>query len=609
MAQPPSQPPQGGFGAPQDPRAPGGGFGAPTPPPPQGPPQTPPPPQGPPSGSPQPGYGYPQQAPPPQQPGPYGQPQPGPYGQQPGPYASGPYASGPYGGQPQQPGPYGQQPGYGYPQPQFPGAPGTPPPGPGSRNPSKGKPVVIISAAVAVLLAIGGTVWAVSGGDEKKAKKPVAQQTGDDPEPQPSGAPVNPGDGEGDGGSDPEDLNEGRKSGESKVLWYKEAPDAPGSGADAPGMWITDKTAVKAAYKELSAYNVADGKPTWEPLVFPQKICAVTSEKTSDDKVVIAYMSGSSDRAKCNQLQLVDLDTGEKGWTQKVDDGALFDSVLSLEMTLSGNTLMVGRSQSGTAFDVTSGEKMYDKRKYGEACFPAAFAGGERLIQVASCGAGGNNEHDEVQELDPKTGKVKWTQKFDKGWRVERAYSVDPVVIYSTNKDKKAWNISTLGAGGSIRSQVSVDEDFGAQCGWAILARDLQGCEGVVVDGDTLYLPTKATTGANEVVAVSLATGKEKWRVKSPVANSMVPMKVEGGKLIAYVEPSYDGGGRIVSVATTGGSHKPVTLLQNPQGTAAIERGFFSKAIDWVDGRFYLSTTRLTGNDDTKEKLMLAYGK
>ncbi|MGY0067901.1 outer membrane protein assembly factor BamB family protein [Streptomyces sp. QTS137] len=612
MAQPPSQPPQGGFGAPQDPPASGGGFGAPTPPPPQGPPQTPPPPQGTPSGEPpQPGYGYPQQPPSPQQ--------PGPYAQQPGPYASGPYASGPYGppqqpgpyGPPQQPGPYGppQQPGYGYPQPQFPGGPGTPPPGPGSGSPFKGKPAMIIGAAVAALLVVGGTVWAVFGGDDEKNRKPVAQQTGDDPKPQSSGAPVNPGDGEGDGGSDPEDLNEGRKSGEAKVLWYKEAPDAPGSGADAPGMWITDKTAVKAAYKELSAYKVADGKPAWEPIAFPQKICAVTSEKTADDKVVIAYMSGSSDRAKCNQLQLVDLDTGEKGWTQKVADGALFDSALSIEMTLSGDTLMVGRSQSGTAFDVTSGDKMYDKKKYGEACFPAGFAGGERLIQVASCGAGGDNEHDEVQELDPKTGKVKWTQEFDKGWRVSRAYSVDPVVIYSTNEDKKAWNISTLGADGSIRSQVDVDEDFSADCGWAILARDLQGCEGVVVEGDTLYLPTKATTGANEIVAIGLATGKEKWRVKSPVADSMVPVKAEGGNLIAYVEPSYDGGGRIVSVPATGSSHEPVTLLQNPQGTASIENSFFSKSIDWVDGRFYISTTRLTGNDETKEKLMLAYGK
>ncbi|WAX79602.1 PQQ-like beta-propeller repeat protein [Streptomyces sp. KMM 9044] len=600
MAQPPSQPPQGGFGAPQDPPASGGGFGAPTPPPPQGPPQTPPPPQGAPSGQPpQPGYGYPQQVPPAQQ--------PGPYGQQPGPYAPGPYAPGPY-GPPQQPGPYGQQPGYGYPQPQFPGGPGTPPPGPGSGNPFKGKPVMIIGAAVAALLVVGGTVWAVSGDDEESGK-PVARQTGDDPKPRPSGAPANPGDGEGDGGSDPEDLNAGRKSGEAKVLWYKEAPDAPGSGADAPGMWITDRTAVKAAYKELSAYNVADGKPTWEPVVFPQKICAVTSEKTADDKVVVAYMSGGSDRAQCNQLQLVDLDTGEKGWTQKVADGALFDSALSIEMTLSGDTLMVGRSQSGTAFDVTSGDKMYDKKKYGEACFPAGFAGGERLIQVASCGVGGDNEHDEVRELDPKTGKVKWTQEFDKGWRVSRAYSVDPVVIYSTNEDKKAWNISTLGADGSIRSQVDVDEDFSADCGWAILARDLQGCEGVVVEGDTLYLPTEATTGANEIVAISLATGKEKWRVKSPAADSMVPMKAGGGNLVAYVEPSYDGGGRVVSVPTAGSSHEPVTLLRNPQGTASIENSFFSKSIDWVDGRFYISTNRLTGNDEAKEKLMLAYGK
>ncbi|MEU7469373.1 PQQ-binding-like beta-propeller repeat protein [Streptomyces sp. NPDC044984] len=578
MTQPPNQPPQGGFGAPQDP-PPGGGFGAPQPPP-QGPPQ--------------PGYGYPQQPP-----------------QQPGPYNSGPYASGPY-GPPQQPGPYGQ-PGYGYPsQPQFPGTPGTPPPGgSGSRNPFKGKPAMIIGAAVAALLVAGGTVWAVSGDDGKKDKKPVAKQT-DDPEPGgSSGAPVNPGDGSGDGGEDPENLNEGRQAGESRVLWYKEAPDAPGSGADAPGMWITGKTAVKAAYKELSAYNVGDGDPAWDTITFPQEICAVTQEKTADDKVVIAYKSGKSDSAECNQLQLVDLNTGEKGWKQEVADGALFDSVLSIEMTLTGDTLMVGRSQSGTAYDVTSGKKLFDAKKYGDApCFPAAFAGGERLLQVASCGVGGTDEHDELQELDPKTGKVRWTQKFDKGWRIERAYSVDPVVVYSTNEDKKAWNISAFtGGSGKFRSEVTVDEDFAPGCGWAILARDLQGCEGAVVDGDTLYLPTEATTGANEIVALSLDNGKERWRVKSPADESMQPIKVEGGKLIAYVGPSYDAGGQVVAIPVSGSDHKPAELMRNPQGVADIENSFFSKSIDWVDGRFYLSTTRLTGNDESKGKLMLAYGK
>ena len=579
MSHPPSQPPHGGFGAPQNQPPQGGGYGAP---------QTPPPPQGPP----QPGYGYPQQ--PPQQPGPYGQPG------QPGPYNPGPY------GQPQQPGPYGQ-PGYGYPQqPQYPGAPGTPPGG-GSNNPFKSKTALIIGAAVVALLVVGGTVWAVTGDDGKSKKKPVAQKT-DDPKAG-SSAPVNPGDGSGDGGEDPEDLNAGRQAGEAKVLWYKEAPDAPGSGADADGMWITDKAAVKAAYKQLFAYNVGDGKPSWDAITFPQKICATTPQKTSDDKIIVAYMSGGSDRAKCNQLQEIDLVTGEKGWKGQVGDGALFDSTLSVELSITGKTLMVGRSQSGTAYDVTNGDKLFDKKKYGNACFPAAFAGGEKLIAVSSCGAGTDKEHDEVQELDPTTGKARWTQPFDKGWRVARTYSVSPLVIYSTNEDKKAWNISTFTSGGKFRSQVGFDEDFAPECGWAILERNLTGCQGVAADDSTLYLPTKATTGANEIVAVDLANGKEKWRVKSPSDESMLPVKTEGGKLIAYVQPSYDAGGQIVSIPTGGGSHKPSKLLQNPEGAADIEDSFFSKDVDYVDGRFYISTTRLSGNDDTKEKLMLAYGK
>ncbi|MDG9719408.1 PQQ-binding-like beta-propeller repeat protein [Streptomyces sp. DH24] len=582
MTQPPNQPPHGGFGAPQDP-PPQGGFGAPTPPPPQGPPQTPPP-----QGPPQPGYGYPQQ---PGQPGPYAQP--------------GPYNAGPY-GQPPQPGPYGQ-PGYGYPQqPQYPGAPGTPPPG--SRNPFKNRTALVVGGAVAALLVIGGTVFAVAGGGDDKDDKPVAGKS-DDPKPSVSGAPVNPGDGSGDGGEDPDNLNEGRKAGEAKVLWYKEAPDAPGSGAEAEGMWITDKTAVKAAYKQLFAYNVGDGRPTWDAITFPQKVCATTPQKTSDDKIVVAYMSGSSDRAKCNQLQQIDLNTGEKGWQGEVAEGGLFDSTLSLGLTITGDTLMVGRSQSGTAYDVKSGKKLWDKKKYGDACFPTAFAGGQKLVAVSSCGASTSNEHDEVQELDPRTGQARWTQKFDKGWRVARTYSVDPLVVYSTHQDKKAWNISTLGDDGKFRSQVEVDEDFAPECGWAILERNLQGCLGVAADDDTLYLPTEATASANEIVAISLDTGKEKWRVKSPADESMLPIKTEGGKLVAYVQPSYDAGGQIVSIATAGAGHQPTKLLQNPVGAADIENGFFSKAIDWVDGRFYISTTRLNGNDDAKEKLMLAYGK
>ncbi|MCW7943256.1 hypothetical protein AAW14_14640 [Streptomyces hygroscopicus] len=579
MTQPPNQPPPGGFGAPQDP--PSDGFGAPQDP--RG--AAPPPPSQPPA-PPGPGYSCPQ-------------PQSGPYPQQPGQF--GPYAP--------QAGPYAAaQPGYGYPQqpPQFPGAP-TPPPGGGSGSPFKGKPALVVGAAIAALLVIGGTVYAIggTGGD----KRPVADTSHGAGPSGTASTPVDPGDGSGNGGQDPQNLNAGRKAGEDKVLWYKEAPDAPGSGADAPGMWITGKTAVKAAYKQVFAYNVGDGNPAWNPISFPQKICAATRQKTADDKIVVAYMNGVSDNAKCNQLQEIDLDTGRKGWSGQVAEGALFDSTLSLGLTLTGKTLVVGRSQSGTGYDIADGKKLWDKQEYDGACFPSAFAGGTRLISVASCGAGGSNEHDEVQELDPATGKARWTRAIPKGWKVAHTFSVDPVVLYLTNDDKKTAAITALKNDGTPRSEVHSKESFAPECPWAVLDRDLQGCTGAVADAGTLYLPTEAKSGPNDIVAISLDTGKEKWRVKSPADRPLLPLRTDGTHLIGYVDPSYDGGGRIVSIATDGSSHTTTGLLQNPSGTAQIESGFYSKAIDYVDGRFYISTTRLTGNTQSKQKLMLAYGK
>ncbi|MGW2030629.1 outer membrane protein assembly factor BamB family protein [Streptomyces sp. NPDC001811] len=574
-AAPHTPPAQGGFGpAPQTPPA-QGGFGAPQPP--AGPPQQPP--------QPPPGYGYPQQP-----------PQPGPYGAAPGPY-----------NYPQQPGPYGApQPGYGHPpQPPYPGMPGAAPGGPfGGKRASRKKTALITGSAVAALLVIGGTVFAVTGDGDGGGgkKKPVARQS-DDPKDSATASPTT------SGGADPENLNEGRRPGEAKVLWYKPAPDAPASGADAPGMWITGDTAVKAAYKQVFAFRAGDGGTAWGPLALPQKICAVTPQKSADDKIVVAYMNGGGDRAKCNQLQQLDLRTGAKGWSTEVADGGLFDSALSVELTVSGKTLMVGRSQSGTAYDIDSGKKLYDKKKYGAACFPAAFAGGtNRLVQVASCGAGTAREHEEIQELDPATGKVRWTQSLKKGWEVTRAYSVDPLVVYLTNRDKKAWNISTLTADGKFRSEVKVNEKFAPRCGWAVLERELQGCQGVAVDAGMLYLPTDSTVSANEIVAISLSDGKAKWRVKSPVDRPMAPVKVEGGKLIAYVRPSYDAGGQVVSVPVTGSSHRTTGLLRNPQGAADAEDTFYDGVVDWVDGRFFISSGRLSGDDDSKEKLMMAFG-
>ncbi|MBW5425337.1 PQQ-binding-like beta-propeller repeat protein [Streptomyces sp. BG9H] len=618
MTQPPNQPPHGGHGAPQDP-PPGQ---PPIPPQPgYGYPQTPPPAADNPYAQPtQPGQ--PQQpgpyAPPPQQPGPYGAqpPQPGPYSQptqpqQPGPYGqpAPPQQPGPY-GSPQQPGPYGGQPQYGYPQqpptqPQFPAGPGAP--GGGDGNGKRKKLLVIGAAAVAAVLVATGVTWAVVGGDDDGKKKSEAKKK--DPKPSAT-APANPGTGDGDGNEGKEDLNEHRQPGEAKVLWYKEAPKVPGSGGDAPGMWVDGDTVVKAAYKELFAYDVETGRTKWPAIKFPQKVCAATEKATDDGKIVVAFKDGTKSSAKCNQLQVIDLKTGEKGWHKTVKEEGMFDFSMQSHLVLVGDVLMVGRDQSGTALRMSDGKKLYvaDKKEEG-TCFPKGFAGGDgKLLMALSCGAAGPEEHDELQQLDPKTGKALWTKKFPKGWQVRKVYGTSPTIVYSRNEDKKRWNISVLkGNTDTTTSEVSSKDNFAPDCGTSILDDNLGGCQGVASDDKYLYLPT-ADQGANAIVAISLATGKEAWRTKSPLDETIFPMKVENGELIAYVEPSYDAGGRVVSIATSG-SHKPKTLLQHPKGTSQIESGFYSKDVDYVDGRFYISTTSITGSTTGQSKLMLAYGK
>lgn len=621
MTQPPSQqPPQGGFGAPQEPP-----HGVPHPP--QGPPQTPPPPAQPPQApagppSAQPGYGYPQQPGPydnPQQPGPYGQPQPGPYGQQPpqpGPYAQQP---GPY-GQPQ-PGPYGQQPqpGYGYPQQQYPGAPVPPgPAGGGGGGPFKGKPAVIISAAVAALLVIGGGVFlAVRGGDDDK--KPVAKESTGVPTPSVSPS-VDEGDGNGTGREGDDDLNGGRKPGEAKVLWLqKNDVDLPRNGADVYGPWIVGDTIVKGMYRTVSGFSVADGTQKWT-LKLPADICSAPSRATTDGKIVIAVKNGTTSKADCSELQLIDLNTGKAGWKKEIKKSGLFDIMSDLSLAISGNTVTVGRTGASNAYRISDGKELFGKRD--GICQPFAFAGGPKLIAATNCRTDDpyNPQH-EIEEIDPNTGKPKWTYKPARGWEVDNVYSVSPLIVSLTkgtsSKDKK-WSILALRENGTLRSQIISDKSdkFPMTCGnaFAIFGKPVDGCDGVTADANTLYMRTQDDTSGsartNQVVAFDLNTGKTKWKAKSPAEHTMKPLRMEGGNVLLYVDAGYSTGGGIATLAPTGGT--PKMLLQHPASTSSIESSFWSERVLYADGRSFIASGRVSATNDKEElqtKTMMAFGK
>ncbi|MFE9373797.1 PQQ-binding-like beta-propeller repeat protein [Streptomyces sp. NPDC006711] len=573
---------------------------------PAAPPAAPAQPPQPPSASPQPGYGYPGTPPP----GPgYGYPQTPPapgYG-----YPTVPTGPG------AQDNPYAatQQGGYGYPgQPQYPGAPMAPGGG-GGKNPFKGKPLMIAAAAVAGLLVIGGGVYlATSGGGDDK--KPVADKSHSAA---PSGAPtVDQGDGKGDGRTGSDDINSGAKAGDARAWLHENETPLPQNGATQYGPWIVGDTVVKAMYKEIVGYAVADGKQKWS-VALDTPLCGAPPSPTADGKTVFGVQDSNTENAKCNQLQFVDLAAGKAGWKSQVPAEGLFDSMIGFQMSITGNTVAVARDMGGaSAFSLTDGKKLFGTPKTGH-CSAAAFAGGPKLIAVSQCMDPGADldapESDLLQELDPTTGKPKWGFQYDKGWAVSRVYSMNPLVVYATNKDKKAWNISTFTAEGKLQSAVKSQASLTANCPGLSLDRQLQGCWGTVVDGNTLYLPTKSADSGelgvgrtNEIVAIDLATGAEKWHAAAPKGRVMDPLAVENGKLSVYVEPGVDGAAAVATLPLTGGA--PQITLQSPSTAAGTERSFFDPVGAWAGGRFFLMNSRVSSHKDgSKDNSILSFGK
>ncbi|WP_371665372.1 PQQ-binding-like beta-propeller repeat protein [Streptomyces sp. NBC_01241] len=606
MTQPPGQqPPQGGFGAPYDP--------------PPGPaqPSSPPPGYG---SAPLPGqaagpYDAPGQAAGPYgtpvQPGPYGVPQPGPYNAppQPGPYNApaqpGPYNAstqpGPYNA-PAQPGPYGQSP-----QPQ-PGFSPQPQPRPGGGGFFRGRRGAVIGGVLAVVLLAGGGIWFARSGDD--ASKPTAKAS-TDPGPSSSGdggddKAGNPSPGTRDLRAEADALNAQRKPGEAKVLWIQEGGvDVPRNGSDVYGPWIVGDTIVKAMFHTLSGYSVTDGRQKWS-LRMPSNLCAAPSQATADGKIVLGIKSGHGDRAFCDALQMVDLTTGKAGWHKTYRRHGVWDELSEVAMAINGDTVTVGRTTRTDAFRVSDGKVLFGKLPGN--CQPFGFASGPVAIAATSCQtAADDHKEQQVQRIDPVTGKVQWTYKVKKGWQVAQFYSANPPVVSLKQDDK--WAVLVLNENGTYRSQlVGGTEDYVTECDEELLTdgKSLDNCLGVTADDRAVYLATKPDMAArhptNKVVAFDLNTGRTKWKAAAPAGQTMMPMRVEGGRLLMYVAAEKNKGGGIASLPPTGGT--PQMVLRHPAAASAVERGFFLSRVAYANGRSFLVHASISGIDDEAEKSM-----
>ncbi|MBL1099006.1 hypothetical protein [Streptomyces coffeae] len=580
---PPNQPPQGGFGAPQNPgygypqqppAAPQQGHGAPQAPgqPPQGPP--PPPPVSPPAA--------PQT--PPQGAGGYGYPGPGQsvHAQ---PTQVGMASPFPSGQQPFQPG----QQQYGYPpQGQYPGAPAPGPGGGGSRQ-SKQRLMIIVAAVVAVALVIGGGIWF--------ATKDKGDNQAKDDDKKSSQGSSSGSDGGSSGGFEKKPAP---KAVDAKLLNKVPMPTVK-DHVTVKGSWVTDDTFVKVGAFEVVGYPLDGGKPKWE-IPLSGAVCWPSDHVTEDGLTAVVYQDAKPSKkdkygGDCNQVGLLDLKQGKLRWHKSVEGD--YNKMDFEEVTIGGGTVAAGGFDGGVAWSL-DGKQLW-KPTESDECEDSGYGGGEKLVAVRKCGDY-NNERVEVQSLNPKTGAVKSTYKVSPGIEYVHVVSTAPLVIGLDAGDDTGNSVSDFlaiddsGKAGQVRGKISTDNGkYDPECD----SSNVEGCRKIAISKatDTLFMPSEARSFSsdgprNEVVAFSMKTGKAIGKVDGVDKAAMTPLGTDkDGYVIAYQDGGYSRGGAVWRIDPK--SYEKDKLLQNPTESAETESDFSVDSAEFLfDGeRLYISDT------------------
>ncbi|MET8183046.1 hypothetical protein [Streptomyces sp. NPDC005336] len=588
---PPNQPPQGGFGAPQDPS-----YGYPQQPP------TPPPGQ--------PGYGYPQapgqppQGPPPPPPGP---PQPPPQGA--GGYG---YPGQPAHAQPTQvdmPSPYhsGQQ-HYGYPpQPQYPGGPGPGVPGGPGGGRNKQRTAIIVGAGVAVALIISGGIWFAAkddgGGTEAKDKGKQTSQ------------------GSSNGGTTGGTKDQPAPDTVNARLLNKIPMPKVSDQVTVQGMWATDDTFVKADVYKVVGYPLGGGTAKWE-IPLDGAVCWSSDHVTKDGLTTVLYQEAKPSKEdkypSCTEIGLLDLTKGKMLWHRDVSEG---DSKISFdEVTIGGGTVAAGGTSGGAAWS-TEGKPLW-KPQSGEQCQDDGYAGSEdKLVAVRRCGDYSDPQI-QVQTLNPKTGQVKSAYKVSQGIDYVHVASADPLVIGLDAGDSTGAGVSDFlaiddsGKTGKVRGKIGTESGkYVPKCE----PTNVEGCRKIAVSksADTLFLGSEERSGvsegtANEIVAFSLATGKPIGKTDGVKGAALTLLGLDkDGSVLAYQESTYEAGGAVWRIDPK--SYAKAKLLQNSAAGHDMESKFSADyaEIIYSGQRLFMSdvyATKPSGTYDQDDPLAVIFG-
>jgi outer membrane protein assembly factor BamB len=484
------------------------------------------------------------------------------------------------------------------PPPQGFGPPVAPPPvaPPPEAGPSGRRGAIIVSVVAALALIVGGGVWyATSSGDGSKDKA-AAKPSGD--------------------------------RAKARYLKPKEKPPAvpkayyKGSGVQpelpkkentwqVKGSWLTEKVFAKASVDKVVGLDATTGDKVWT-LPKPGMSCGGSPDLGKGNIAVMVTGATVHDkrgfRAPCTEITAFDVDNGQELWSKSVTVGYQKEKTAFNQVTISGDTVAVGGLYGGAAFDLRSGDVLWEP-KQGEKCRDVGYGGGERLVAVRSCGDYGS-ERFQVQLLDPATGRSKWTHKLPAGVRAPSVVSTEPVVVALDSGEVSAsgaTDVFSLDEKGDRRTRIALPDDkYLHECGTASIIQD---CRGIAAGNGKLYVPTEQRDEAdgisttNDIVVFSLATGKMTGEKVEAGDNSPIfPIRMDGGNVLVYKSAPFT---QVVSL--DGRTLKKETVLLDA-GTRPSMLSPLRSELLFHDNKLYLSSDLISRPTSKGRDTIMMYG-
>lgn len=388
---------------------------------------------------------------------------------------------------------------------------------------------------------------------------------------------------------------------------------ATGSQYNGLGYWLYGNDIVVATNDSVTAYDRADGTVLWKtaPPGNGQDFCGA-STTSSQDTVSLGYgaQGDNQDSIACEYVTVLHLDTGRLGWSAHLPTANELQQMMhanGIVTEVAGRTVVVGWTGVVAGYDLATGRQLYRNLIYPNGDY-TPFSVKDIAIQ-------GSTDyvlaHTDVPLSAGMTPVTVFESAVATGQEIGKD-SVNGADFGFTDPDAAAF-VSTSPLVAVIGDFQTTDNRYAAFDGRLRITSSIDG--GRELDANSNSVPGSLDTGlfylgidqdahqpyrtlvangslfsvtnpriGNQVVAVDLAGGKQRWAVDVPGLRMMMPVAVDGSSLVvAAVGKADDAPVTLLRLDVSTG--KVVSQHHGSVPIGAVSAGQFW--FTWADHRAY----------------------